>query len=74
MRALWWKEESCTTLKKYLERRTNTAVNGVCSEDPNPRMTVTNFLQRVGSKLITFEDAFPPEKAGIAMAKEGKVC
>ena len=48
-------------LKKALDRRRNTAVNGVCDaaclelgEDPVPRITVANFLQRIGSKPITF--------------------
>ena len=48
--------------KKYLERWRNPAVNGVCDEDPVPRMIVTNFLQKIGSSLITFENASPPGK------------
>ena len=46
----------------------------VCDEDPVPRIPVTNCLQRIGSKPITFENSFPPEKSGISIAKAGKVC
>ena len=59
MMTLWWKEENWPTLKKYLERQMNPEVNGVCDEDTFTRMTVPNFLQRIGSKPITFENAPP---------------
>ena len=49
-------------------------VNGVCDEDTFTRMTVPNCLQRIGSKPITFENAPPSEKSGIAIAQAGKVC
>ena len=32
----------------------------MCYEDPVPQMTVTNCLQRIASRLITFYNAFPP--------------
>ena len=78
---LWWKEENWPSLKKDMDRGRNPVVNGVCEadflelvEDPVPRKTVTNFLQRTDSKPITYENAFPPEKLIIAIAKLGKVC
>ena len=59
MRTLWWKDDNCSTLNKSLERQRNPAVNGVCDEDPISRMTVNNCLQRIGSRPITFDNAFP---------------
>ena len=59
-RTLWWKEENWPVPKKALERRKNTAVNGVCDEDNILLMTVNNCLQRIGSKPIKFENAPPP--------------
>ena len=47
-------------LKKYLERHRNPDVNVVCDEYPVPKMIVTNCLQSIDSKPITFENAFPP--------------
>ena len=48
-------------LNKALEIRRNPEVSRVCDaaclylgNDPVPRMTVTNFLQSIGSKLIIF--------------------
>ena len=32
----------------------------MCDEDPAPRITVNNCLQLIGSKLITYDNAFPP--------------
>ena len=52
-------------MKKYLEIRRNSAVNQVCDEDPIPRMTVINFLKRIGSRTIKFENAFPPGKQAL---------
>ena len=63
---LWQTEEKCPRPNKALEIRINLAVNGVCNadylelgEDPVPRQTVTNFLQRINSKPITYENASP---------------
>ena len=58
MRALWWKEENWPTLKKSREGWRNPAVNGFFNEDPVPQKVVTNCLQRIGSKPITFDNAF----------------
>ena len=44
-------------LNKALEIRRNPSVNGLCDEDPVPRMTVTNCLQSIGSRPITFDNA-----------------
>ena len=63
-------------MKKAMDRRRNPAVNGVCdaaclelSEDPFPRQTVTNCLQR-----IYIRECLPPKKSGIAISKSGKLC
>ena len=34
----------------------------MCDEDPVPQMTVTDCMQRIGSRLITFENASPQGK------------
>ena len=66
---LWWKDENWPRPKKSLERWRNPEDNGVCDtdclelgEDPIHRQTVTNFLQKIGIKLITYENASPPRK------------
>ena len=53
---LWWKEKNCPRLKKAMEIWRNPEINGVCDEYPVPRMTMTIFLQKIGSKPITFEN------------------
>ena len=49
-----------------MDRQRNPEVNRVCDayflelgDDIFPRQTVTNCLQRIGSKLITYENASP---------------
>ena len=66
-RTLWWKEENWPRLKKAMERRRNPEVDGACDaaclglvEDPVPRQTVTNCLQRIGGKPVIYDNAFPP--------------
>ena len=34
-------------------------------EDPVPPMKVRNYLQRIGSRPITFDNALPPEKQAL---------
>ena len=59
-RNFWWKEENWPSLKKLLERLSNPTVYRVCDEgdlelceDNFPKMTLANFLKRIGSKQIT---------------------
>ena len=52
-------------MNKYLEIRRNSAFNQVCGEDPIPRMTVTVFFKRIGSRTIKFENASPPGKQAL---------
>ena len=68
----WWKEDNWTTLKKYLERRRNPAVNGVCDEDNLTRMEVNNSLHRIGSRPIKFENVLPPEKQALISKNQVK--
>ena len=65
MRIFWKKEENWPTLNKYTEIRRNPVANQVCDEYPVPRMTVTNCLQSIGSKSITFENDSPPGKQAL---------
>ena len=65
MRNLWWKEENWPTLKKAMEIRRNPAFNEVCDEGPVTRLTVTIFLQRIGSKTVTFDHSFLPRKQAL---------
>ena len=52
--------------KKYMERRSNPIVDGLCDEyclelgkDPVHRKTVANFLKRIGIKTIACKNSFP---------------
>ena len=81
MSTLWWKEENWPSLNKAMERHRNPEVSGLCDaaclglgKDTAPQQKVTNCLQSIGIKPITYENAFPPEKAGVAIAETGKVC
>ena len=72
IRTLWWKEENWPTMKKSPKIRSNPAVNGVCDEDDVNRITVTNCLQRIGSKQITFENSFLPIKQALLLQRQVK--
>ena len=56
-------------MKKYMERRSNPTVGGICDEgvfelceDPIPQLAVDNFLKIIGSKTITCNNSFPMSK------------
>ena len=70
MMILWWKEENWPTLKKSLDTWSNPAVNGVCDEDTVPQMTVTLFLQNIGSKPITFYNDSPPRNQALLSQRQ----
>ena len=68
----WWKEENWPRLKKDMERRMNTEVNGLCylsclelGEDPVPQQTVTKFLQGIDRNPITYKNAFSSIKKAL---------
>ena len=62
MMILWRKEENWPTLRKDMEILRNPAFNRGCDEYPVTQMKVTNCLQRIDSKPITFDNAFPTGK------------
>ena len=72
MRNLWWKEENWPTLKKALEIRRNPEDNGLCDEDPVPRMKVINCLQRIGNMPITFNNESTPGKQDLLLQNQVK--
>ena len=56
-------------MNKLLERLRKTTVDEVCDEgylelveDPVPQITVVNCLKMIGSKAITYNNAFPVKK------------
>ena len=66
---MWLKKENWKRLKKSLERQRNPNVYEVLNEeylelgkDPIPQMTGVNFLRRIGSNPITYENTFPTKK------------
>ena len=55
-----------------MERLSKPTVDGVCDEgdlelikDPVPRTTVVNFLKRIATKTITYNDSFPTRKRAL---------
>ena len=72
MMNLCWKEETRPRMKKSIERRRNTAVNGLCDEDRVTRMTVINCLKRIGSRQIKFENSYPPGKQALILQRQVK--
>ena len=68
-KTLWQKEENWKITKKPMERWSNPTVNGVCNvdclelgKDPVTHKTVTQCLQRIGCKPITYcNDPLPPK-------------
>ena len=65
----FWKKNNLPSLNTSMEVHRNPAFNGVCDVaclelgiDPVPKKTVTNCLQMIGSKTITYNNASPPRK------------
>ena len=68
-RSYWWTEEDWPRPNKALVNSWYPYLRGNCDEaclelglDPVPKQTVFNFLQKIGRKLITYENAFPLKK------------
>ena len=62
-----------------MERLRKPNIYGVCDEGdlelgkyPVTLMTVANFLKRIVSKLITYENAFPPRKRELILQRQVK--
>ena len=62
-----------------MERHRNPSVNGVfdadcleLGEDPVPGQIVTNNLQRIGSKPITYNNTYPPRNWAVLLQRQLK--
>ena len=76
-RTFWWKEENYPRTNKSLERLRKATVYGVCDEgdldsgkDIVLRMKVVNFLKRIDSKPIAYENAFPLRKRVLLLQRQ----
>ena len=72
-------EENSPSLKKALVNSRYPAVRVQCDEaclqlrfDPVPKQTVFNFLQRIGRKLITYENTFPRKNKALLSESQVK--